>query len=111
MATPRRPTRPASDPVGQPTDFDVTPSAIGATGANFESFIWQQLGDIQKSLGTIMANQTSTDDRMKSVEGKVGTLNRIVWIGVGIFGVIAVLAGIVNPLVHFLIRVGLVTAQ
>lgn len=100
-----------SDPVGEPPDIAVTPSAVGATGSNFEGFIWQQLGDIQKSLGTIVANQSTADDRLKSLEGKVSGLNRLVWIGIGIFGVLGVLIGIANPLINFLIRVGVVTVK
>jgi hypothetical protein len=98
---------PENDPDAPAPDAATTPSAVGATQTDFQGFIWQQLNDIHKSLGSILANQITSEDRLKGLEGKVSVLNRIVWIGVGIFGTVAV--AIAQPLVHLLIRIGIVT--
>lgn len=109
MAT-RRTTREA-DPDAPAPDPATTPNAVGASGSSFEGFIWQQLGEVQKSLGTIIANQATSEDRLKGLESKVSGLNRIVWIGVGIISVIGGLAAVLQPLVHLLIRMGIATPK
>lgn len=119
MATPRRSSR-GVDQDAPPPDLDVTPNVVMGKGTEFQNFIWQQIGDVQRSLGAIVAKQESTvqliernqgamEKRLEQLDSKVGVLNRIVWIGVGVVSVIAVLAGVLSPLVHFLIRVGIVT--
>jgi hypothetical protein len=108
MAT-NRTAAPENDPDAPAPDAVTTPSAVGATQTDFQGFIWQQLNNIHKTLGSILANQSTSEDRLKGLEGKVSVLNRIVWIGVGIFGTVAAVAAIAQPLVHLLIRIGIVT--
>ncbi len=91
-------------------DRSSFPIFVGAIGADFQNFIWQQLADIQKSLGSIIEIHKSLDNRLRIVEAKVCALNRLFWIGMGIFAGFGGLAATAQPLVRLLLHTGVLSA-
>lgn len=87
---------------------ETTPRDIPspAMPSDIQPFIWQQLSDIQKSLGRLEAGQEEIKTRLAKVEEKTTKtaekLSRILWIGAGAGAVIGVLVSVATSLLKYL---------
>jgi len=86
MATRKSSTTQAA-PDRPPTQADVVAPTPMAHGNDYLGFIWQQLGEINKTLGRLEAGQISMSDRLSKVEEKTSKtkdkVDKIIWLSAG----------------------------